>query len=78
MNSLAPYEFPILPGYTLQQTWSWAPVNAKNMKYDLIYANNRCYAYFLVNSGQYRAPENATRVSIVAPEDFQCPYKFLT
>ena len=74
----APYTFPVLPGYSLMQTWGFAPVNPPHYVDALAYATNRCYAFYLVGSGQLRPSPGQTHISIVAPDSFMCPYRYLT
>jgi hypothetical protein len=72
------YTFPVIPGYTLMQTWGWAPANPANYVDSLAYANNRCYAFYLVGTGQLRPVPGQNNISVVAPDTFMCPYRFQT
>lgn len=72
------YTFPIVPQFDPIQTWSWAPANSATVADALEYANNRCYAFYLVGSGQVQASPHQTHMSVVAPEGFVCPYRFRT
>ena len=74
----APYTFPVVPGYSLMQTWGFAPVNPPRSADALAYANNRCYAFYMVGSGQLQVAPGQTHVTVVAPNNFICPYRFLT
>lgn len=76
--SPAPFVFPVIPGFTLAQSWAFAPANPPHEKYALIYANNRCYAFYLVGQGLLRPQPGQTHISVVAPDTFFCPYKFRT
>jgi hypothetical protein len=76
--STSAYTFPVVPGWSLAQTWGFAPVNPPNPVDALAYANNRCYALFLVGSGQLQASPGQTHISVVAPNTFVCPYRFKT
>jgi hypothetical protein len=42
------------------QSWGFAPVNPRNPADALAYANNRCYAFYLVGSGQLRPAPGQT------------------
>ena len=78
-SNSAAYVFPVMPNYSLVQTWGFAPVNPANPQDALAYANNRCYAFYLVGTGQIPEPEpNQTHIAVVAPKGFVCPYRFLT
>lgn len=72
------YTFPVMPNYSLVQTWGFAPVNPANPQDALAYANNRCYAFYLVGTGQLQPQPNQTSITVVAPDNFMCPYRFLT
>lgn len=72
------YTFPVMPNYSLAQTWSWAPANPPSYVDSLAYANNRCYAFYLVGTGQLQPSPNQTSVTVVAPDNFLCPHRFLT
>jgi hypothetical protein len=76
--SNAPYTFPVVPGWSLMQTWGFAPVNSPNPAHALAYANNRCYAFYLVGSGQLQPAPGQTHISVVAPNNFMCPYRVWT
>jgi hypothetical protein len=72
------YTFPVVPGWSLMQSWGFAPVNPRNPADALAYANNRCYAFYLVGSGQLRPAPGQTHITVVAPPTFFCPYRFWT
>ena len=72
------YTFPVVPGWSLVQSWGFAPANPANPRDALIYANNRCYAFYLVGSGQLQPAPGQTHVTVIAPNNFFCPYRFWT
>jgi hypothetical protein len=72
------YTFPVVPGWSLIQTWGFAPANPASPADALAYANNRCYAFYLVGSGQLQPLPGQTHVTVVAPDNFMCPYRFAT
>jgi hypothetical protein len=72
------YTFPVMPNYDLAQTWGWAPANPPSYVDSLAYANNRCYAFYLIGTGQLQPSPHQTHVTVVAPDTFLCPYRFMT